>query len=114
MDAGVDAKVAYTVEKRIHAMTSKTVAEYLQPVLAELREMRENMVTKADLANFATKADLAESNTRIATKAAWADVITKADLASFETRLTGWLAGALLVHAVLTVTLIVGFMSVMR
>ena len=86
-------------------MTSKTAAEYLQPVLAELREMRENMVTKADLA---------ESNTRIATKAAWADVITKADLASFETRLTGWLAGALMVHAVLTVTLIVGFMSVMR
>ena len=86
-------------------MTSETANAYIRPVLEELREMRENM---------ATKADLAESNTRIATKAAWADVITKADLACFETRVTRWLATALMVHTAVIVTLIVSFMSVMR
>ena len=55
VDAGVDAKVAYTVEKRMHAMTSETADEHMKPVLAELREMRENMATKADLANLETR-----------------------------------------------------------
>ena len=92
VDAGVDAKVAYTVEKRMHAMTSETAAAYVQPVLEELREMRENMVTKADLAGFATKADLA----------------------NLEARVVRWMFGALMAHAALTVALVVGVMSVMR
>ena len=62
VDAGVEAMLAYTVEKRMHAMTSETAAAQIQPVLAELREMRESTVTKADLAEFATKADLAENS----------------------------------------------------
>ena len=45
----------YTVEKRMHAMTSETVDASIQPVLEELREMRENMVTRADLANLETR-----------------------------------------------------------
>ena len=101
VDAGVEAKVAYTVEKRMHAMTSETAAEHMKPVLAELREMRENMVTKADLADFATKEDLA-------------GFATKADLANLETRVIRWLFGALMAHATLTVALVIGLMTVMR
>ncbi len=136
VDAGMEATLAYTVEKRMHAMTTETAAAQIQPVLAELREMRESMVTKADLAEFATKADLAE----FATKADLAEFVTKADLAKFgtqfvtkadlaefgtrfatkadlsnlETRMVRWMFGALMAHAVLTVALVVGFMSVMR
>ena len=110
VDAGVEAKVAYTVEKRMHALTSKTADAYIQPVLEELREMRENMVTKADLADFATKADLAD----FATKADLAGFATKAELANLETRLVRWMFGALMAHAALTVALVVGVMSVMR
>ena len=91
-------------------MTSKTAAAYVQPVLAEIREMRESMVTKADLADFATKADLAG----FATKADLAGFATKADLANLETRLVRWMFGALMAHAALTVALVVGVMSVMR
>ena len=102
VDAGAEAMVAYTVEKRLHAMTSETVAAQIQPVLAELRQMRENMVTKADLAEFATKADLADFATKFA---------TKADLASLEIRMTRWMFGALMAHAALIVALVVGFVS---
>ena len=159
VDAGMEATLAYTVEKRMHAMTTETAAAQIQPVLAELREMRESMVTKADLAEFATKADLAEFATKtdlaefatkadlaefatkadlaeFATKADLAEFVTKADLAEFvtkadlaefgtqfatkvdlsnlETRMVRWMFGALMAHAVLTVALVVGFMSVMR
>ena len=55
VDVGVDATLAYTVEKRMHAMTSETAAAQIRPVRAELGEMRENMVTKADLANLETR-----------------------------------------------------------
>ena len=154
VDAGIEATLAYTVEKRMHAMTTETAAAQIQPVLAELREMRESMVTKADLAEFATKADLADFATKadladFATKADLAEFVTKADLAEFvtkadlakfgtqfvtkadlaefgtrfatkadlsnlETRMVRWMFGALMAHAVLTVALVVGFMSVMR
>ena len=104
VDAGAEAMVAYTVEKRLHAMTSETAAAQIQPVLAELRQMRENMVTKADLAEFVTKADLADFATKFA---------TKADLASLETRMTRWMFGALMAQATLIVGLIVGFVSLL-
>ena len=111
VDAGAEAMVAYTVEKRLHAMTSETAAAQIQPVLAELRQMRENMVTKTDLAEFATKADLAD----FVTKADLADFATKfatkADLASLEIRMTRWMFGALMAHAALIVALVVGFVS---
>ena len=129
VDAGAEAMVAYTVEKRLHAMTSETVAAQIQPVLAELRQMRENMVTKADLADFVTKADLAEFATKadlaeFTTKADLAEFTTKgdlaefatkfatkADLASLETRMTRWMFGALMAQATLIVGLVVGFVS---
>ena len=120
VDAGAEAMVAYTVEKRLHAMTSETAAAQIQPVLAELRQMRENMVTKADLADFATKADLADFVTKadladFVTKADLADFATKfatkADLASLEIRMTRWMFGALMAHAALIVALVVGFVS---
>ena len=104
VDAGAEAMVAYTVEKRLHAMTSETAAAQIQPVLAELRQMRENMVTKADLVEFVTKADLADFATKFA---------TKADLASLETRMTRWMFGALMAQATLIVGLIVGFVSLL-
>ena len=120
VDAGAEAMVAYTVEKRLHAMTSETVAAQIQPVLAELRQMRENMVTKADLADFVTKGDLAEFATKadlaeFTTKGDLAEFATKfatkADLASLETRMTRWMFGALMAQATLIVGLVVGFVS---
>ena len=49
----------------MHTMTSELVAARLQPLLAEMRQMREIMATKADLARFATKEDLAERDAKI-------------------------------------------------
>ncbi len=39
LDAGADAKLAYTAEKRMHAMTSETVAEHTRPILEEVRQL---------------------------------------------------------------------------
>ena len=39
LDAGVEAKLAYTAEKRMHAVTSKTIAEHTQPILVEVRQL---------------------------------------------------------------------------
>ena len=39
LDAGVEAKLAYTAERRMHAMTSRTVAEHTQPILVEVRQV---------------------------------------------------------------------------
>ena len=39
LDAGVQARVAYTAEKRMHAMTAQTVAEHTQPILLEIRQL---------------------------------------------------------------------------
>ena len=39
LDAGVKARVAYTAEKRMHAMTAQTVAEHTQPILLEIRQL---------------------------------------------------------------------------
>ena len=64
-------------------MTSETVAAQLQPLLTEMRQTREIMVRKEDLADFATKADVAD----LATKADLADFATKADLANTEANL---------------------------
>ena len=55
MERGWDPELAYTGVQRMHAMTSEIVAAGLQPVMAELRQMRESMVTKADLAERETR-----------------------------------------------------------
>ena len=39
LDAGASAVVAYTAEKRMHAMTSETAAAHTQPILIEVREL---------------------------------------------------------------------------
>lgn len=78
-------------------MTSEITAARLQPVVAELHEMRGNMVTKADLAGFATRAD-------------FSDLITKADLAEFEARIIRWMLGAMLAQT----ALIVGLVSLLK
>ncbi len=40
LDAGADAMVAYTADKRMHTMVSQAVAQQLQPVLMEIRQVR--------------------------------------------------------------------------
>ena len=120
LEGGCDPVVAYTAEKRIHTMTSEIVAAGLQPVVAELRQMRESMVGKEDLAGFPTKADLAG----FPTKADLAGFPTKTDLANTEAnlrremaerevRLVKWMFGALMAQAALIVALVVGFMSLL-
>ena len=74
-------------------MTSELVAARLQPLLAEMRQMREIMATKADLAPFATKADLAR-------------FATKEDLAERDASIMKWVFGALMAQAALIVALI--------
>ena len=57
--AGFEPQVAYTAERRIQTMTSEIAGDRMQPVLAEIRQIREqireNMVTKADLAATETR-----------------------------------------------------------
>ena len=102
LEAGFDPPIAYTAETQMNAMTSETVAAQVQPLVTELRQLRENMVTKADLAGFATKADLAG----FATKADLAGFATKTDLSSLETRMTRWTFGALMAQAALIIAII--------
>lgn len=59
LKAGFAPGVAYTAERRIQTMTSEIAGDRVQPVLAEIRQVREqireNMVTKADLAATETR-----------------------------------------------------------
>ena len=84
LEAGFDAVVAYTVEKHIKVMASETAAAHTQPLVVEIRAMRAEMATKADLANFATKADLEKR----------------------MSALTRWMFGAMLAQAALIVALL--------
>ena len=92
-------------------MTSELVAARLQPLLSDMRQMREIMATKADLAPFATKADLArfatkEDLARFATKEDLARFATKEDLAERDASIMKWVFGALMAQAALIVALI--------
>ena len=87
-------------------MTSEITATGLQPVLAELRQMRKSMATKADLAGFATKADL--GNLRREFTEFRADL--RREAAERETRLIKWMFGALLAQT----AVIVGFVTLLR
>ena len=113
VESGWDAALAYTADQRIHAMTSEIVATALEPVMAELRQIRETMAgsaSKEDLANFATKEDLANFVTREDLKATLANYATKADLrrelAELETRLVKWVFGAMLAQTAVIVGLV--------
>ena len=90
-------------------MTSETVAAQLQPLLTEMRQTREIMVRKEDLADFATKADLAD----LATKAdlAKTEANLRRAIAEGEVRLIKWMFGALMAQAALIVALVVGCCS---
>ena len=67
-------------------MTSQIVAAGLEPVLVELRQMRETM------AGFATKADLAER----------------------ETRLIKWMFGAMLAQTAVIAGIVVGVVPLLK
>ena len=97
VESGWDARLAYTADQRIRAMTSETVATGLQPVLAELRQMRKSMATKADLG------DLRREFTEFR-----ADL--RREAAERETRLIKWMFGALLAQT----AVIVGFVTLLR
>ena len=130
VERGWSPEVAYTADQRIHTMTSGITATALQPVLEELRQMRENMATKADLVGFATKADLVGFATRadlagFATKADLAGFATKADLqktetyllremAERETRLIKWLFGAMLAQTAVIVGFVLGVAPLLK
>ena len=95
VERGWNPELAYTADQRVRAMTSQIAAAGLQPVLAELRQMRETIEEMRE--RFATKDDLA-------------GFATKADLADREARLIKWMFGALLAQA----ALIVGLVSLIK
>ena len=76
-------------------MTSEIAAGGLEPVLEELRLIRETM------AGFATKTELQTELRRIRET-----MVTKADLAERETRLVKWMFGALLAQTAVIVGLV--------
>ena len=76
-------------------MTSETAAAGLQPVLEELRQMREAM------AGFATKEDLA-------------GFATQADMAKLEARLIKWMFGAMLAQTAVIVGFVVGVVPLLK
>ena len=113
--SGWEAELAYTVDQRIHAMTSEIATAGLKPVLAELRQIRESM------AAFATKTELRTELRQIresmATKADLADFVTREDLSDLrrelaerETRLVKWVFGALLAQT----AVIAGLVTLLR
>ena len=126
VEHGWDAGLAYTADQRIHAMTSEIAADRLEPVLAELRQMRETMAgfatreelqaelrqIRESMAGFATKEELQTELRRI--RETMADFVTKADLqrelAERETRLVKWVFGALLAQT----AVIVGLVTLLR
>ena len=90
-------------------MTSDTVAASLEPVMAELRRMRESM------AGFATKAELRRIREDMATKADLADLRSefrefrtdlRREAAERETRLVKWVVGAMLAQTAVIVALV--------
>ena len=89
-EAGFDPSTAYTAEKQLQTMTSEIAGDRLQPVLAELRqfraEIRENMATKADLAE--TEANL------------------RREIADRDARLVKWMFGALMAQGAFIIAVV--------
>ena len=90
VERGWDAGLAYTANQRIHAMTSEIVAAALEPLMAELRQIRETM------ADFVTRADL------------------QRELAERETRLIKWMFGAMLAQTAVIVGFVVGVVPLLK
>ncbi|MXW71728.1 MAG: hypothetical protein F4Z74_09800 [Acidobacteria bacterium] len=82
-------------------MTSEIAATGLQPVLAELRQMRETMATRADLAGLATNLDRTETNLR-------------REMAEREARLIKWMFGAMLAQTAVIVGIVVGVVPLLK
>ena len=113
VERGWDAELAYTADQRIHAMTSEIAAAGLQPVLAELRQIRES------LAGFATKGELQaevrqirESLAGMATKADLADL--RREIAEREARLMKWMFGAMLAQTAVIIGFVVGVVPLLK
>ena len=90
VERGWEAGRAYTADQRIRAMTSEIVADGLQPVLEELRQMRETMATKTDLADL------------------------RREMAEREARLLKWMFGAMLAQTAVIVGFVVGVVPLLR
>ncbi len=103
VERGWGPELAYTANQRIHAMTSEIVAAGLEPVMAELRQMREAM------AGFATHAEL-----RAEIRQMRESMVTKADLAERETRLIKWMFGAMLAQTAVIVGIVVGVVPLLK
>lgn len=84
-------------------MSSEIAAAGLQPVLAELQQIRESM------AGFATKAELRAELRKIRES-----MVTKADLAERETRLIKWMFGAMLAQTAVIVGFVVGVVPLLK
>ena len=97
LEHGWDAEPAYTAGQRIRAMSSEIVAAGLEPVMAELRQIRESM------AGFATKAELEKFETTL-----------RREMAEREARLVKWMFGAMLAEVALIVGLVVGFVTLLK
>ena len=106
MERGWEAGLAYTADQRIRTMTSEIAAAGLQPVLAELRQIRES------LAGFATKSELQaevrQMRESMATKVDLEKLETnlRREMAERDVRLIKWVFGALLAQAALVVGLV--------
>ena len=126
MERGWEAGLAYTADQRIRTMTSEIAAAGLQPVLAELRQIRESLAgfaTKSELqaevrqireslAGFATKSELQaevrQMRESMATKVDLEKLETnlRREMAERDVRLIKWVFGALLAQAALVVGLV--------
>ena len=92
VERGWDAAAAYTADQRIHAMTSEIAAAGLDPVLAELRQIRESM---------AANLDKTEANLR-------------REMAEREARLIKWMFGAMLAQTAVIVGFVVGVAPLLK
>ena len=77
--AGFEPGVAYTAEKRIQTMTSEIAGDRMESVLAEIRQIREQIRE---------------------------NLVTKADLAATETRIVKWMFGALMAQGAFIIAVI--------
>ena len=106
MERGWEAGLAYTADQRIRTMTSEIAAAGLQPVLAELRQIRES------LAGFATKSELQaevrQMRESMATKVDLEKLETnlRREMAEREARLIKWMFGAMLAQTAVIVGLV--------
>ena len=97
VERGWGPELAYTVDQRMHAMTSEIVAAGLEPVMAELRQIRES------LEGFATKAELETFEASL-----------RREMAERETRLIKWMFGAMLAQTAVIVGFVVGVVPLVK